>query len=51
MRGLTAFLEMRSTGLEHYRIIDQLQQVKPNTTVYPEAQTLLNQAQSKLSQL
>lgn len=32
-------------------IIDQLQQVQPNTTVYPEAQTLLKQAQSKLSQL
>ena len=32
-------------------IIDQLQQVKPNTTVYLEAQTLLKQAQSKLSQL
>ena len=32
-------------------IIDQLQQVQPNTTVYPEAQTLLKQAKSKLSQL
>jgi hypothetical protein len=32
-------------------IIDQLKQVQPNTTVYPEAQTLLKQAQSKLSQL
>jgi hypothetical protein len=32
-------------------IIDQLKQVKPNTTVYPEAQILLKQAQSKLSQL
>jgi hypothetical protein len=32
-------------------IIDQLKQVQPNTTAYPEAQTLLKQAQSKLSQL
>lgn len=32
-------------------IIDQLKQVQTNTTVYPEAQTLLKQAQSKLSQL
>jgi hypothetical protein len=32
-------------------IIDQLKQVQPNTTVYPEAQTLLKQAQSNLSQL
>jgi hypothetical protein len=32
-------------------IIDQLKQVQPNTTVYAEAQTLLKQAQSKLSQL
>jgi hypothetical protein len=32
-------------------IIDQLRQVQPNTTVYAEAQILLKQAQSKLSQL
>lgn len=32
-------------------IIDQLRQVQPNTTAYAEAQTLLKQAQSKLSQL
>lgn len=32
-------------------IIDQLKQVQPNTTVYLEGQTLLKQAESKLSQL
>ncbi|MEB3308609.1 MAG: hypothetical protein VKJ02_00080 [Snowella sp.] len=33
------------------QIIDQLKQVKPNTTAYSEAQQLLKQAEAKLSQL
>ncbi len=36
---------------EMQNIIDQLKQVKPNTTVYAEAQQLLKQAEAKLSQL
>lgn len=36
---------------EMQNIIDQLKQVKPNTTVYKEAQQLLKQAEAKLSQL